>query len=862
MDERRNDETTQVEQRVPTLLVWAKSVTILENLKQRGDTLLHLWLVLLLVQCGIAADTPLPSSIPRRGDHTLLSWREGAPYFTTSRYSSDRRFLRLETGHFAAEFDTERIALTGFAAGPDARDEAAATHAALAAATLPPAHLDLVVRVGETAFACVGRKPLALDAHGLPADPLTFPVRVIESGRFFQKFALHDLEFHDRAGRRLPAVGWLEVAAWPDRLMLTLCLRPEETLSGAQVFLRVRTVGGKDASYAEQPLDWPAGGERRATLALGADGAVDAPGAPAGIAVTATAAAAGARATVDWNPDERSHRVRLEGGAWPVPTEGVYPESKFGAWEAYDLTLENRTTVAQRVALTFEHVPTRSITGFVPMLLDENGSPTGRPIQVSKNWHHPPEGVELPHAGHWMHGRTLVHLPPQSRLRLRHGTTYSHWGGVPTASLAQLSLAGWGHNGFWEQFALGSFGESFCFQPARVMRRSLLTDFRPLFQRGFTQDERWGWPSNVGGGDTLVRYDPQGRYVPGKRQVTRHVSHGPNLAQLDYEEMSADEAVRSRVSVYLPQADDHVRVYLRVRYDVLRRVEFSRLALFQLGADYYNDAAASRIAWGDATGLAAEHGPEPGAGVLPQWLARGEAAWVSLHGQVRRDADRTGQGTRGLIVRAWAATLGGRPVAAPVLAATRGRTSRGPLGAEVRGPAGLTALEAGDRVEMWLELVVFPLTAERYYGPDAAFRRALETGANTWRLVQREATENRPVLRGPRGETQVTAVEFPLQVPVAADSTATFSIAGGLGWLPVRLTGLPRPDAVELHRRGRMEREPWARESAERVARQADFDIATGRWSVTYTVPAGEGTVIDYEVRPRTAALPGVNRAR
>ena len=149
------------------------------------------------------------------------------------------------------------------------------------------------------------------------------------------------------------------------------------------------------------------------------------------------------------------------------------------------------------------------------------------------------------------------------------GVVALHWA---TTSLAQLSLAGWGHNGFWEQFALGSFGESFCFQPARVMRRALLTDLRPLFQRGFTRDERWGWPSNVGGGDTLVRYDPQGRYVAGKREVTRHVSHGPNLAQLDYEELSADEAVRSRVSVFLPQADDHVRVYLRLRYDVLRRV--------------------------------------------------------------------------------------------------------------------------------------------------------------------------------------------------------------------------------------------------------------------------------------------------
>jgi len=320
--------------------------------------------------------------------------------------------------------------------------------------------------------------------------------------------------------------------------------------------------------------------------------------------------------------------------------------------------------------------------------------------------------------------------------------------------------------------------------------------------------------------------------------------------------------VRSRVSVFLPQADDHVRVYLRLRYDVLRRVEFSRLALFQLGAEHYNDAEATRVAWGDAAGLVAEHGPEPGAATLPDWAARGEAAWVSLHGQARRDVDRAGQGTRGLIVRAWSATLGGRPVAAPVFAATRSRAGRGPLGAELRAPAGLTALEAGDRVDLWLELVVFPLTAERYYGPDETFRRALTAGANTWRLVQREAAENRPVLRGPGVGSRAIASGFPLQVPVGTDGTGSFSIAGGLGWLPLRITGLSRPDAVELHRVGRGGSEPWARSDAERVARQADYDAATGQWSVTYTVPSAAETVIDYDVRPGTAALPGTRVGR
>jgi hypothetical protein len=213
-----------------------------------------------------------------------------------------------------------------------------------------------------------------------------------------------------------------------------------------------------------------------------------------------------------------------------------------------------------------------------------------------------------------MHGRTWINLAPHARVVFRHGTTFARWGRVPSASLAQLSLVGWGHNGFWDQFALGGFGETFCFQPARVMRRALLTDLRPLFQRGFARDERWAWTSNVGGGDTMVRIDPHGRYVPFKRNVTRYVSHGPNLAHLAYEELSADGAIASRVDVLLPRTDDCVRVFLRVRYDVSRRVEFSRLALFQLGADYYNDADSPLIAWGNVGGLVAENRPQPDSG--------------------------------------------------------------------------------------------------------------------------------------------------------------------------------------------------------------------------------------------------------
>ena len=111
------------------------------------------------------------------------------------------------------------------------------------------------------------------------------------------------------------------------------------------------------------------------------------------------------------------------------------------------------------------------ITGFTPMLCEPDGTPTGIPVQVSKNWHQQPEKGHLPHEGPWFHGFAWVRLPPKSKRDFVIQMVYARYGSVCAASHAQLSLIGWGHNQFWDQAAVGSFGESICFEPGRVQRR-------------------------------------------------------------------------------------------------------------------------------------------------------------------------------------------------------------------------------------------------------------------------------------------------------------------------------------------------------------------------------------------------------
>jgi len=276
------------------------------------------------------------------------------------------------------------------------------------------------------------------------------------------------------------------------------------------------------------------------------------------------------------------------------------------------------------------------------------------------------------------------------------------------------------------------------------------------------------------------------------------------------------------------------------------------LAFFQLGADFYNDTDAPLIAWGDIDGLAAEHRPkvESGARLLPAWEARGEQPWLSLHGEGRADSARVGQASRDLIVLEWRATLGGKKVSAPFFAAVGSRGSKTRLGAEIVPPPSLTALEPGDSVDLLIELLPFPLAAERYYGPDIAFAAALATGGNSWKMVQREAAGNRPVLRVANG---TAVMGWPLAVSADSAHDVTFTLEGGLGWIPIRVTGLAGPDEGTLFRATATGRELVAQGDPARAFWQADHDEPTGHWSLTYNLPASVQSTT-YVVRQGIAA--------
>ncbi|MBM4088939.1 MAG: hypothetical protein FJ276_05825 [Planctomycetes bacterium] len=665
------------------------------------------------------------------------------------------------------------------------------------------------VRPVEGEWECVviaeGRR-FACSGHMQTEDEWHQPVRFVESGRLFQRVAIEALTFADADGEAFGGTARLEISVWPDRLAFRL-----ECAGDVVMELRhnaMKVTGGKSIVLEVHS------GEARAEV----------------------------ESELPVTRDETlgCHRLALPEEPWSNAGGTYYPEEHLDRIDRWRVTLRNDAdtpTVARLMFTQQHHLP---ITGFTPMLCEPDGTPTGIPVQLSKNWHLRPDKGHLPHEGPWFHGFAWVRVPPKSRRELVFQMVYARYGGVCAATHAQLSLIGWGHNQFWDQAAVGSFGESICFEPGRVQRRCFITDMRPLMTLPREPGaKRWGWAENCGGGDFVLWTNEQGRYQTMKTTRTDYRSHGPCLTDVRYSEETSGGEIAACMDVSVPAANDYLRTFMRLRYDVRQPVRWQRLAFFQLGADYYNATPARRVAVGDANGLREEWEPRRAKDEYDRIAMplAGDAAWVSVHGL--EDAALT-QGnaaaSRGLIVRSWRAVLGGKP-ASPHLSTfcTEWGQNNHRTSVELAPPPDVTELMPGDFVEAELELVVFPADAAAYYGPDAALRELLARYPDTWRPVHRETVGNAMKPTAQRGTIVKT---YPLVIAVDEQQNAHVKLTGGLGHIPVTFTGLTDPRGHCLLANGKP-LEHW----------QTDWNPATQRWQIVCNAASTEAAGLALELK-------------
>ncbi|WPJ96202.1 hypothetical protein SH580_00615 [Coraliomargarita algicola] len=654
-----------------------------------------------------------------------------------------------------------------------------------------------------------------------PADNYNYsPIHIVESGPWFQHVAIYDLDLINADGAKLPAKTWLEIRAWGDRCTFEWFVEPESQ-QALDLSIRLKA----DALTVDQSAKVKS---NRVFLALSfADESAQPINDPDPVHITVAAQNdyTLSEPSVAYSELTDAWELTIPKQNWENDTGAAFNEAYLDRMSRFDLKLENPTSEPLDLSLRFIH-DYHPIAGYVPMLLDADGQQTGIPIQNSKNWHSLPK-QPFPYEGTWINQTARLTLAPHTEVDLQYVVVHAQWQGVPASSAAQLSLVGWGYNGFWTQMALGSWGETLCLQPGRTMRRAFITDVRP-FEMLSNQGKKYDWTTNVGGGDIAKIVDADGKYITWEGTVREFEMIGPNLSHVRVKERSRDERMQLQIDTYLPRSNSINRSYFKVQLDVLEDLAFNELALFQLGSDYYNEVESRKIAWGNALGMSEVASPKAAewGRVMEAVPLTGEQPWVSLI-DMEPETNRRGRGTRGMVVRDFTANLSGKTISKPWLVAERTMTF---LNAELSLDPKVKTLKAGDRIEFTVELDVFPLTADSYYGANADLKQRLETHADSWELSAFEAQNQQLQLDG---EAQVFPATYPVKATAA---TQQFTVESRSSMDIVCITGLSQPgtwqltelidgEPVELGARFTVEKDP-----------QVNYDVATQSWTAVLSL--------------------------
>lgn len=652
---------------------------------------------------------------PLKEDYVFLWWAHGFGI----QDAQIEHILCIQSGRYGAAFDAEKCDLISLGRLEGISREHAFEAKKNIVLELPKNHLEISIKADGRDYICKGASRID-KKHWTEV-----PYRIIESGRFLHRFDFCNLIFENEQGHPFPGTGRLEISAWPDKLIITMEIIPEHNIANAQFSISLNQ-GDQFKIQSLQPLMtfWPGGQKQAQSLTIDASGRKSVES-----AILVKDGQTGATAAYESIT-----------GRYFVPVPG--PTSK-NASEVYrkKIRIENPFNFANNVRLYFggEYC----VSGGAAIINDVHGNPAGLDIQVSKNWH-ALESKRMLYEGDWYKATTMLRVPAKSKTEFECGIIYGNHGDLPAVSQAQLCLIGYSGNQLWHEIAIGNWGETICYDPETALGLSMIDDIRPLMVRSLDPAKpKWTWTNNVGGGDFLVLYDSGNLRLPLAGLRTDYISHGPDIAALNYFGLSADGAISALINASTPSSNDVVRVRHRLRYDVLKPVSFSRLAFYQLGADKYNFACSKKLAWGNTNGLVEEWSPGRQIGYdRGPTECTGRNCWFSLHGT---EPFKTGAAAnRGLIILQWKAKLQGKDVPNPYFASyITSSGSQAYPNIEIVAPPEVKNLLPGDFVEALIELVVTPMFDQDYYGPDESLKETLRAHPDSWAIVYCEAIKSK-----------------------------------------------------------------------------------------------------------------------
>ena len=518
-----------------------------------------------------------------------------------------------------------------------------------------------------------------------------------------------------------------------------------------------------------------------------------------------------------------------------------------------DVDLLKNTTALRAEDRFFDTAANFGMSGMCPMICDIDGNPTGIKVQTSKNWHsYSSSEVGMPertYTGQWFSGTTSITVPANSSVDYIYKIAYENWGEAASVSHSSLSLIGWDMYKLWEQLALGSHGENICFY---TYTSPWMQDIRPyLVKNHHGNDQEYNWSGNTGGGEVL-RYE-DGSYRARDIIVTSTdmVSQGPNLTDVRYAGYTSDGKIKADITVHLLRTDDVTRILYDISYTMVQDVKATRMTLFQYATEKYQANYYRQFAYGNDEGVI-DNGSTPKGDNLyfdsateQKIEVNGNNPWFMLY-----DFDSSlREETNGVsfTVREYEATLNGKKYTSPSF--NKRKISEGQMAFELTTPktAG-SEYKKGSRINMVVEMTVLPQTTATWYG----FSDYMTATTNIFN------TPAQGLQQAKYGNVNVSATvgkvtgNYPVSIEIAKGATtAEFVLQGGLGYVPVRFTGLEYYSGYKLQK---FDGSNWVDVDQSVKGNdftQCDYVKGNGTYTLTYNVKNTYGTNYSTAVKYR-----------
>ncbi|MDA3924485.1 MAG: hypothetical protein PF904_07295 [Kiritimatiellae bacterium] len=800
-------------------------------------------LLQILVVSAMAQAAPLK---PDTG-YTYSCWLNGWRKLDSD---TSAEIFGIETSQYGFTLNMSDFGSVGFGklSNPVAYEDAL-THKAAKLKELPSAKLGIELEVDGVKYRARSCKA------GVSRDLKRLSnARLWESARYVQHFDFLELDFRDENGNKLPCDAALDVVAWSKNLTFNLKAQPaylygdgthagvedlpkndisEPLWSDAVMRLSFETGVGKWNTDQKVSGSWKMSDEKTLSLSCNIDDSVKKPEAQVSVNTVK-----GGSFPVRFDKSKNCYvsLVRKLERDWKTGYTDIrnYDEFKITIKSIDEGTLKPKAQSLKSVSYVpflLDMRPPANVTGLCPILCDEEGRPTGIPVQLSKNWHNSEMGSYL-----MAYTKLPVEAGKTAAYTLR--IAYGFYGSLPSASHSQLSLVGYSNsNGRWDQLAIGCWGETICFDMDMSCVDVIITDIRMLMARNGKNGKKWSWTDAGWGGDWLmIKDEKQSKYLP-KEMKTAYVSQGPCLTDVRHSGYyGKNREIGFEAQIKTLRTDDYSRSFQRLDYKFTKDVVAEKIWLFKTGRTHHH--ATPKIAYGNADGLIKELD-------VPATLKQGDVFldnvqlegpgpwWVAIPGAHCTNGRDWGTGYRAIIIREFQASMGGKKYDAPAINVPVYTVNPSNLDIEIVPPAGIKSFSKGDSIQMDVEFITLPRVADDYYGPNETFRKHLADNPCSWKTVYREVIGNDLKVDVKGG---VVIDNYPLIIQTQEPEVRVL-ISGGVGMVPVCFEGLRTAEDYFLYQIKDGKEVQLDQSIHGNDFWQTDYDAATDTYKMTFNLP-------------------------